>query len=355
MDKKRMSEIYLRLHQLLDINSNVLTDGVPQSYDFSVTDSDIIMSEEMGRVLDEIKPGQRDESLGDLVRIQLSADELLLFINQKCDEKFRSLSQHEQYKECIKYILDYDINPYTEDEQKAILFNMIGSAQTLRGINQRNLSGYEIEEFELQKMRLSQQTRDQLRELVIEEIIKITPLVMKDAPSLVDESDHSIQVDPNQQFSVGAGACAAYAASEELRHFPETVGMMTAAVPEIKKESKHQNRFIDLLLAISVSSMICSFMFGGAMGIGFLAMGAFFKENGGIEWLRRAYADLVQAFSVDLKFSSNINNINAENREMVQADQSMENDVMEEEEENQDEENENQENNDQENNEYIYI
>lgn len=337
MDKNRMSEIYLRLHRLLDIDLSQFTGDELQNV--AVTDSDIIMGAEMGSVLREIKPEQREESLSDLVQMQLAADELVSFVNQDDFQKFLSLPKKEQTRRCIEYLLDYNIDPYPEKEKKAILFNMLNCARNLKEIKHEN----ENDEYDLQMIRISRQTCDELRQEVINEIMEIAPrLAAEGAPRLNDEIQENAQADSNHIFSVGSGSCAAYAASDKLRCFPETIGMMTAAVPEIEKKQEHQqDECLRLLVMAVASSLVCNFIFGSAIGMG-VTMGA------GAHWIKEVYQDFISALSVDLKFAPKITGVKTKNN---QAEQSVNTQAWEtDEDEESDEEIEEEEN---ENNEYL--
>lgn len=294
MDKEKMSGIYQRL---VPLSRSDIFEDQPLS-DFSVTDSDIIMSDEMGRILDDIEEGQSLKKRGDLVRMQLAASEMMNFIENKLNEDFLSLPREEQYQRCAAYLLDYNIGAYSKEEQKTILFNMLAQAQDLNGTPFN-----EHEELQYAKKSLAD-----LRNDVIYSITGLMPQVKNDyevdvvdtvqANQAAGNVNDSLQ---NQDFSVGAAACAAYAADENLRHFPETIGLMCAAMPRLEREKKQRIRLTDLVLGAIVSSLVFNFLFFGVINI----PGALFIAGSGeLKWLKDIYDYFLQAFSVNTELAS---------------------------------------------------
>lgn len=243
--------------------------------EISEFDSDIYMSEDYEALLVQSGMGTREDNIGSLVQMQSASEgfrqnDILGMSDLESDATI--FDKHSSY---IIKTLKRKLKRYSAEEQRAIMIDMIENARELSGDPVDGQVNFQL----LQKP--NEELEKQLTDLISR--LSFSVMESKDVECF-ENSGEMICSNGSHSFSSGAGAGAAYVCDEQLRNYPEIIGMVSGAasltassMSRLKDETAAD--VVSLMLLLVSTSMIISILFAVSVGTGSIAAAIMAEEN----------------------------------------------------------------------------
>ncbi len=262
-------------------------------------DADILSSVRYKQLLSEFNLETPQNLREDSLKMQLVEESFENISGTLLD--FKSLpieTQQEeviwQREEFVRQMIRRRISFYSEEEKRALLLQMI---QDLREYQ-------EIPMEEKEVLQLRQKSLETLEELLVEEIIEVSSELV----GTIDVNDweidaiHSENEKIESDFSAGASAGAVYMLEEQMRAYPEGIGIVTGATAStFQAINKNNIKFIGNLLFLIASAMVTTVFFSYASGMGVSSTNLIFKNIFQKEKWIAFFRDSIQVFHTEIQ------------------------------------------------------
>lgn len=169
----------------------------------------------------------------------------------------------EIHLEFIRNLLNEKLKPYSAEERRTAVLDMLERARELQGISS---------DGELKYLQLSQLSTENLERQLTEAISHISLQQLKEFKInkyMAEEiPDAELQ---DADFNVGAGAGAASILEDQLKDSPETIGTISGAMDVLKDGLKKDHgmdkpQFVLLIILMIISAVIMSVVFAPSIG-----------------------------------------------------------------------------------------